>query len=117
MTKLYRQAGDSLTLIAPAGGVVSGTGYVIGNLFVVAEGTAAAGELFVGNAEGMHNLAHQATEGMTAGQIAYWDDTLKTVRNATAAGRFIIGAVPDAVGASDALAPVRLNGVHVVAIP
>ena len=47
--KNFIQKGYSLDLIAPAGGVVSGLGYVIGQLIVFAQATKAAGETFAGS--------------------------------------------------------------------
>lgn len=46
MAKNLVQDGDSLTLIAPAGGVVSGNPYVIGALAVIALETVPAGKPF-----------------------------------------------------------------------
>ncbi|MDG9928262.1 MULTISPECIES: capsid cement protein [unclassified Pseudomonas] len=56
MAKNYVQDGDSLTLIAPAGGVVSGNPYVIGALAVVALVTAPAGQPFAARATGVFRL-------------------------------------------------------------
>ncbi|WJN60930.1 capsid cement protein [Pseudomonas sp. SO81] len=65
MAKNYVQDGDSLTLIAPAGGVVSGNPYVIGTLAVVALVTAAAGEPFAARATGVFRLP--CATGLTQG--------------------------------------------------
>lgn len=65
MAKNYVQDGDSLTLVAPAGGVVSGGAYAIGQLAVVALDTAVEGAPFVGRASGVFNLP--VTAGLKAG--------------------------------------------------
>lgn len=65
MAKNFVQDGDVLTLIAPAGGVVSGNPYTIGTLAVVALVTAAAGEEFAAKATGVFDLPCET--GLTAG--------------------------------------------------
>lgn len=116
MAKNFIHAGDTLELIAPAGGVVAGQGYVIGNRFVVALETKAATLTFVGAARGVWQLAKNATEATTAQQRAFWDDTAKAVRNASAAGRFVIGTCEGARFAADTYQNVVLDGIAVVAI-
>jgi len=65
MAKNYVQDGEVLTLTAPAGGVVSGGAYAIGQLVVVAIEDAAAGAPFEGHACGVWRLP--ATAGLTTG--------------------------------------------------
>jgi predicted RecA/RadA family phage recombinase len=65
MAKNYVEDGESLTLIAPAGGVVSGIAYAIGTLAVVALVTAAEGEPFAARATGVFSLPTAA--GLLAG--------------------------------------------------
>lgn len=65
MAKNYVQDGDSLTLVAPAGGVVSGGAYAVGTLAVVSIDNAAAGTPFVGRAAGVFNLP--VASGLKAG--------------------------------------------------
>lgn len=111
MARNYIQPGDVLDLIAPAGGVVSGTGYVIGNIFVVALGTAAAGEEFRGKTQGVFELPKAATVSPAQGAIAYWNATAKNVTGTSAAGLFPIGVFTAKPGGGDASALVRLSGV------
>ncbi|MGD9663806.1 MAG: DUF2190 family protein [Novosphingobium sp.] len=115
MAKNFIQPGDTLELVAPAGGVVSGTGYVIGALFVVALGDAAAGELFRGKVDGVWELPKAAAVTPAQGAIAYWDDAAKTVTGASAVGLFPIGTFTAAAAGADAAAFVRLDGVATVA--
>jgi predicted RecA/RadA family phage recombinase len=77
--KNYVQKGDRVTLTAPAGGVVSGTGYLIGNLFVVATASAAAGIAFSAQTGGVVTLPKNATQAMAEGAAVYWDDVAKNV--------------------------------------
>lgn len=115
MAKNFIQPGDTLELTAPAGGVVSGTGYVIGALFVVALGDAAAGELFRGKVDGVWQLPKAATVAPTAGAVAFYNNTAKTVTSVSAAGLFPIGTFTAAAAAADATVFVRLDGVATAA--
>ena len=58
--------GNSHTMIAPAGGVVSGTPYVIGSLALVALDTADAGQPFVARLTGVASLPTTAGLGLGA---------------------------------------------------
>lgn len=75
--KNYIQDGDVLSLTAPAGGVVSGSTYKIGDIICVAVADAAVGETFQGKTEGVFDLPVAAADTPTVGAIAYWDDTNK----------------------------------------
>lgn len=102
--KNFVQDGDVLTLEAPAGGVVSGVGYLIGGLFVVATISAAEGELFTGRRRGVVELVgatHANAQAASAGDAAYWDNAAKKITK-TAAGNTIVGVfVEDKVSADD----------------
>lgn len=89
----FVQPGDMLDLIAPSGGVTAGVGVLIGDLFVVASTTAAAGAEFVGARSGVFDLAaatHASTQAIAVGGPVFWDDTAKTV-TATGGGNRLIG--------------------------
>lgn len=73
MAKNFVQPGHVLTLIAPAGGVVSGNGYLIGALFVVALISAPEGQPFEGQCTGVFRLPKTSTEAWTEGAAVYWD--------------------------------------------
>lgn len=73
--KNYVRDGDRIPLTAPAGGVVSGRGYQIGDLFVVALSTAAAGEGFTAQTEGVIEHAKTSAQAWTEGAAIYWDNT------------------------------------------
>lgn len=76
--KNYVQPGKSLQTTAPAGGVVSGTGYLIGARFGVAQGKAAEGETFEHVTEDVFDLP-KAAQSMAEGVKLYWDDTAKNI--------------------------------------
>lgn len=106
----YVQAGDSLTLTAPSGGVVSGKGYLIGGLFLVAAVTAAEGVNFTGKRTGVFEFpaqTHASTQALAVGDVAYWDDTNKRVTK-TATGNTVIGVVVEAKASTAATAKVVL---------
>lgn len=115
--KNLRSNGHVLTLTAPSGGVTAGVGYVIGNTFVVALQTAAVGEQFAGTVVGEFNLPKSTSDALVEGAAVYWDNTTKLVRAASATGRYLIGTATQVQLAADAYGYVRLNGVHVTAVP
>lgn len=97
MATNYVQPGDTLTFPAPAGGVTSGVGVLIGKVFVVALNTAAAGVNFDGAAEGVFDLAKTSAQAWTAGDKIYWDDANQRCDNAPSGEFPCIGsAVADA---------------------
>lgn len=116
MANNFVQPGDVLELVAPAGGVESGNGYVIGSLFVIALTDADATKLFRGKTNGVWELPKAATVTPAAGGIAYWDDTDKDVTSVSGVGLYPIGTFTAAAGASDATVFVRLDGVATAAV-
>jgi len=114
--KNFRHSGDSVELTAPAGGVLSGQGYVIGNRFVVATFSADAGQPFVGACQGVYRLAKDPAMATTDQQRAFWNDTTKLVKNASASGLFMIGTCEGARLAADTYQDVMLDGIAVVVI-
>jgi len=73
MATNFVQPGDSLTLTAPSGGVVSGVAYAIASLMVVALSTASAGDSFEGAVDGVFELAADAADTFNEGEAVYWD--------------------------------------------
>lgn len=71
--KNFISRGDTLTLTTPSGGVVSGRGFIIGGLFVVAQSTQAENELFSGLAKGVVELPKDGSTVFVEGQIVSWD--------------------------------------------
>jgi len=105
------QEGKILTLVAPSGGVVSGVGYVIGSLFVVAMVTAAEGASFAAATEGVFEMpkaTHASSKAFTAGEHVWYNNTTK-VWDKTGAGLFQIGVVTEAVASTGALCKVQIN--------
>ncbi len=112
MATNFIQEGDTLTLIAPSGGVVAGKGYVIGSLFVVALTTAAAAAEFQGMTEGvflMTKNTHASTKAFTAGEAIFWDNGADKRWDKTASGFFQIGVAVEAAASTATTVKVAIN--------
>ena len=112
--KNYIQEGRMITLAAPAGGVASGDGVVIGALFRVASKTAAAGETVSIATDGAFDLPKLASAVIAAGAKVSWDDTAKQV-NTPGTARYPIGIAIEAAGDGATIVRVRLDGVATAA--
>lgn len=108
--KTFIQKGDVITLTAPAGGVVSGVGYKVGQLFVVATSNAAEATQFEGMVIGVFRLP-KAAGAIGEGALVYWNNTNMNVTT-TASGNLLIGvATLGGALSGDTHVNVRLNGV------
>ena len=96
--KNFVQRGDIITVTAPAGGVTSGQGVLVGNLFGVAAKT------------GVYELPKLASAVIAAGARVAWDNTAKQVV-LPGTGMVPIGIATLAVGNGVATVRVRLDGV------
>jgi predicted RecA/RadA family phage recombinase len=107
----FVQPGDSLTLTAPGGGVVSGNVYLIGVLLVVAAITAAATEPFTCMARGVFDVPKAPSQAWTEGAAVYWDAGNSRFTT-TAGGNTLAGVAVLAVGsgAGETTGRVFLNG-------
>ena len=105
--KNYVRDGDRIPLVAPSGGVVAGTGYLIGALFAVAVASAAEGLEFTGQIEGVVTLP-KASGAITQGAALYWDNTAKNVTT-TSSGNTKIGHAAAAQALGDTTVKVRLQ--------
>lgn len=108
--KNYVQAGNTIPVTAPSGGVSSGDPVVVGSFFGVASGDAEAGATVELSLVGVFDLPKKAGDVVTFGAALYWDGTDVTV---TSSGNTLIGAATAAAGGSAATVRVRLNGVSV----
>lgn len=77
--KNFKYRGDIVDLTVPAGGAVSGEGYVIGDLVVIATMNGDAGDCIPFNAEGVVEVALNAALAVNEGDNVDWDDTAKEV--------------------------------------
>lgn len=100
---------DNLTFAAPAGGVTSGAGVLIGSLFGIALQTAAATEPFVLQTEGVFVVNKLGTDVVTVGQLLYWDNTNSRLTT-TASTHKLVGCAYAAAGSGVTTVQIRLNG-------
>jgi predicted RecA/RadA family phage recombinase len=107
--KNFVQPGDVITAPAPAGGVSSGDGVLVANVFGIAAYDAAAGQPVEVSVTGCYRLP-KAAGALAFGVRAYWNGTTVT---GTASGNTKIGLVSQAAAADDATVVVRLDGVAV----
>jgi len=113
----YIQPGRVLTFTAPAGGVKSGVGVKVGQLFVVPAADAAAGTMFEGKATGVFALPKLSAQAWTEGQLIYWDAANDRCTSASAAGLLPIGCAAAAAANPSTSGLVRLNGTAVASVP
>lgn len=112
MARNFVQEGDTLTLIAPSGGVTAGVGYVIGSLFVVALTSAAEGAKFDGATEGVFTMTKAAAgsgKAFTAGEAIFWDNGSNKRWDKTGAGFFQIGVAVAAADSTATTVTVEIN--------
>jgi predicted RecA/RadA family phage recombinase len=113
MATNFLQPGNVLTLTAPAGGVTSGVGYVIGSIFVIALADAIAGAPFEGQRQGTFSLPKHADVAgfdFAEGEAVFWDDTNKRL-DKTGATFYPVGYVADAAATADTTCELVLAGV------
>jgi predicted RecA/RadA family phage recombinase len=103
-----------VTVTSPSGGVKSGDGIVVGNLFGICATDAAEAAGVEIAVVGIFELS-KASGQINAGAAVWWDTSPGNVVNATQAGAFPIGVAVKAAGTNDATCRVRLSGVPVVA--
>jgi predicted RecA/RadA family phage recombinase len=106
--KNFVQPGNVLTMIAPAGGVVSGGAYMIGSIFGVANGDAAATKEFEMSVNGVYELPKVSTEVWARGDRIYWDNTAAKLTK-VATGNVFVGVATEAAANPTDNGTVRLN--------
>lgn len=106
--KNFVQTGDNVTLPAPYD-LDSGDGALVGAIFGIASGAAAAGEDFDSVTRGVFELPKVSALAIGIGAKVYWDNAAKLV-NTTAAGNTLIGTAVAAAANPSATVNVRLNG-------
>lgn len=114
--KNYVKDGKNMTYTAPAGGVVSGVPVLIGALLVVPVASAAEGEQFAGEVNGVFQHTKVSAQAWTEGQKIFWDNTNKRFTNASASGLFPCGVAGAAAANPSATGQVRLDGIALTAV-
>ena len=105
----FVQPGHVVMFTAPTGGVSSGDGVQIGQLFVVAANDASANQPFEGQVVGVFRLPKANGQAWTEGALVFWDDSTGEVTT-TAIGNLLIGCAAAVAAADATVGIVRLNG-------
>ncbi len=110
----YIQNGHVITVAAPTGGIASGEGLILGNIFGVAAYSAAEGDPVELATTGVYKLPKATAAVLTVGARVAWDNTAKNI-NVPDTGRFPVGIATEAAGNGITSVTVRLDGVGTVA--
>jgi predicted RecA/RadA family phage recombinase len=108
--KNYIQPGNIITVTAPAGGVTSGAGLLVGNLFGIATADATAGADVEIATTGVFDLPKAVNATFTEGQRVSWD-AANAQTAAPATGMIPVGLATEAAANGTTTARVRLDGV------
>lgn len=116
--KTFIQHGDCLTVIAPAGGTVSGELYKVGAIIGVAATTEVAGAPVVLKLEGVFGLTKTSAQAWAVGDLVYMNTTSRSLTNVSATGLVLVGVATEVATNPSATGACRLNGVSApVAVP
>ncbi len=108
--KNYIQPGNIITVTAPTGGVTSGAGLLVGNLFGIATADAVAGADLEMVTVGVFDLPKAETAVFAAGDPVSWNATnAQTV--APASGMIPVGIAVTPAANGETTARIRLDGV------
>ena len=110
----YIQNGQVITVTTPAGGIASGDGLIVGNIFGVAAYSASEGDPLELATTGVYKLPKATAAVLTVGARVAWDNTAKNI-NVPGAGRFPVGVATEAAGNGITSVLVRLDGVATLA--
>lgn len=106
--KTFIQDGQVVPMTAPAGGVTSGTAYLIGGVVVVAMQDAAVGATFPAMVDGCMWLPKQPALAIAEGAVLYWDNTNKYLTTTTSGNTKCGFAFGGGALAADTLVKIRL---------
>ncbi len=112
--KTFIQNGDVITVTAPAGGVASGDGVIVGSLFGIAAFTAAEGEAVEIATRGVYILPKEPTAVIAVGAQVAWDATAKQI-DLPGTGLYSVGIATESAGGGITAVRVRLDGVATAA--
>lgn len=102
--------GDSIDVIAPAGGATSGAGLLVGAaLFGIASTTVAAGAYVTLAMRGVFDVAKVSAQAWSVGDLIYWDNTAKNFTT-TASANTKVGVAVAAAANPSTVGRVRING-------
>lgn len=110
----YIQNGHIITVPTPAGGIASGEGLIVGNIFGVAAYSASEGDPVELGTTGVFKLPKATAAVLAVGARVAWDNTAKNI-NLPGTGRFPVGIATEAAGNGITSVAVRLDGIGTVA--
>jgi predicted RecA/RadA family phage recombinase len=105
------QEGHALYVTAPSGGLTSGNGYLIGNLFGVAAFSATAGASGVLWRVGVYALTKLSAQAWNIWDIIYWDPNNSWCTNVAVTGGVRIGVAAAATANPTGTGNVLLDGL------
>jgi predicted RecA/RadA family phage recombinase len=106
--KTYVQSGKVMTVTAPAGGVLSGQGVLMGGLFGVAQFDAVENAEVEILTEGVVEIAKTAALAIDVGDRLFWDDT-NTVVNKTVTAQQQVGVAVEAAANPSATVKMKIG--------
>lgn len=109
--KNYIQPGDTLTVPAPTGGVLSGGVVIIGSLLGVATTTAAVGIPVAIKTTGVFEFPKVSAQAWAVGDKVYYDSATGFA-TATVGSNALLGTVTEAAANPSAVGRVRLRGMY-----
>lgn len=110
----FIQNGHIIRVKAPAGGIASGEGLIVGNIFGIAAFSSAEGDPVELGTTGVYQLPKASAAVLTVGARVAWDNVARNV-NVPGTGRFPIGIATEAAGNGTTSVAVRLDGVATAA--
>lgn len=110
MANNYIQPGEHLTVVAPAGGTVSGQMYKVGGIIGVAQTTQAAGENVVLSVDGVYEVPKVSAQAWAVGDPLYFVTASRNLTNVSATGHFLVGVATEVAANPSSVGRARLNG-------
>ena len=110
MANNYIQPGESLTVLAPTGGTVSGEMYKVGSIIGVAQTTQAQTEKVVLAVTEVHEVAKVSAQAWAVGDPLYFVVASRLLTNVTGTGHFLVGVATEVAANPSAVGRARLNG-------
>ena len=109
--KTFIQHGDCLTVIAPAGGTISGELYKVGAIIGVAATSEVAGAQVVLKLDGVFGLTKTSAQAWAVGDLLFMNTTTRALTNVSATGLVLAGVATEVAANPSATGACRLNGV------
>jgi predicted RecA/RadA family phage recombinase len=106
--KNFIEEGDTLTVPAPSGGVLSGGLVIIGSLIGVAVATAAVGVAVAVKTKGVFELVKVSAQAWTIGAPIYWDAGASKTTT-TSSGNTLIGYATEVAANPSSVGRVRIG--------